>query len=242
MAKSAADVEAAADDQVLASRLGDWTALSTTVVGVATLAVAITTPARSGPYCRSACISYPYTDVAAFVPRDYLWMYPAALLAVLFVTLTACFHQQASPTSTVAARIALSLAVIAAAAIVIDYGVQLTVLQPSLLKGETEGLSPFSQYNPHGVFIALENVGYLATGVAFLFASAVFAGGSRLERGIRWLFLGGGTLTLAAAVLLSVRYGADLDSRFEVASLSIDWVVLIVGGILLSIFFRRSHP
>jgi hypothetical protein len=159
MAKSAADMEAAADDQVLASRLGYWTALSTTVVGVATLAVAITTPARSGPYCRSACISYPYTDVAAFVPRDYLWMYPAALLAVLFVTLTACFHQQASPTSTVAARIALSLAVIAAAAIVIDYGVQLTVLQPSLLKGETEGLSPFSQYNPHGVFIALENVG-----------------------------------------------------------------------------------
>jgi hypothetical protein len=29
---------------------------------------------HSGPNCLSDCITYPYTDVAAFVPGDYLWM------------------------------------------------------------------------------------------------------------------------------------------------------------------------
>ena len=59
--------------------------------------LAVTTPPRSGPFCRTACIGYPYTDAAAFVPRDYLWMYPAAVLALLFVTLVACVSYFASP-------------------------------------------------------------------------------------------------------------------------------------------------
>jgi hypothetical protein len=33
-------------------------------------------------------------------------------------------------------------------------------MQPSLLKGETEGLTLFLQYNPDGIFIALEDLGY----------------------------------------------------------------------------------
>jgi len=220
-------------------RFGFWVALSTAVVGVVALSVGITTPPRSGPFCRSACITYPYTDTAAFVPRDYLWMYPGLLLALLFVVLAACIHGHAAPDRKVFGRTAESLAVIAAAAIVVDYGIQLTVLQPSLLKGETAGLSLFSQYNPHGIFIALENVGYLVMGLAFLFAGVIFTGRSGLQRVIRWVFVAGGALAVGALVLLSIRYRADLDYRFEVMGLLIDWVVLIVSGILLSILFVR---
>jgi hypothetical protein len=128
--------------------------------------------------------------------------------------------------------------VIAATALAIDYAIQLTVMQPGLLKGETEGLSPLSQYNPHGIFIALENIGYAVTGLAFLFLGVVFDGQSRLERMIRSVFIGGGALTLATLIALSVRYGADLDYRFEIYGLLIDWLVLIVSGVLLSLLFK----
>ena len=223
-----------------ASRLGRWVAAATAVVGLVALTIAVTTPPRSGPYCRSGCVTYPYTDVAEFVPRDYLWLYPGLLLILLFVVLTACIHAYATSDKKLFARTGEMFAVIAATAIVVDYGVQLTVMQPGLLKDETDGLSPLSQYNPHGVFIALENVGYLMMAIAFLFIGVAFNGRSGLERATRSVFLGGGAIALGALILLSFRYGAELDYRFEVFGLFIDWLVLIVSGILLSLLFARS--
>jgi hypothetical protein len=61
--------------------------------GDVTAAIAVATPPRSGPFCTMrSCVTAPYTDVAAFFPRDYLWMYPALLVTSLFVVLMACIH------------------------------------------------------------------------------------------------------------------------------------------------------
>jgi hypothetical protein len=101
-----------------------------------TLAIAFATPPRSGPFCTmSACVTAPYTDVAVFFPRDYVWMYPALLL---------------------------------------------------------------------------------------------------------WLFITGFTLALGSLIILSLLYGPDLEYRFEVAVISIDWLVLIISGLLVSIVFNRA--
>jgi hypothetical protein len=62
-------------------------AVLTAVMAAVSLGMAITTLPRSGPYCQNGCVGYPYTDVAAFVPRDYLWMYPAVLLTLLTMVL-----------------------------------------------------------------------------------------------------------------------------------------------------------
>jgi hypothetical protein len=99
--------------------------------------------------------------------------------------LVACIEDWAADDRKLPGRIGLCFAVISATAIVTDYFIQLAVVQPSLLKGETEGLSLISQYNPHGVFIALEDIGYALMGVAFVFAGAVFIGKSVLERALR---------------------------------------------------------
>ena len=48
----------------------------------------------------------------------------------------------------------------------VDYFLQLTVVVPSLQAGETDGLSLFTQYDPHGLFIAMEALGYLMLTVA----------------------------------------------------------------------------
>jgi hypothetical protein len=73
--------------------------------------------------------------------------------------------------------------------------------------------------------------------VALLFAAAVFTGG-RLERAIRWLFVSSFVLAIGSYVGLSLlRY--DIVA-FEVTILTINWVVLIVSGTLLSVLFKRA--
>ena len=76
--------------RVSASRLGLWVAPATAAVSVVSLAVSVSTPVHAGPWCNDGCVVYPYTDAAAFVPRDYLWIYPEVLLVLLFVLLAVC--------------------------------------------------------------------------------------------------------------------------------------------------------
>ncbi len=222
-------------------RMGFLTSILTAFVTALSMGIGITTPPRSGPFCTlETCITYPYTNAAQFVPRDYLWMYPSLLMALLFVVLIVCLHRYANPDKQVFSSIALALAIVSATILVIDYFVQLAVMQPSFLKGEVEGLSLFSQYNPHGIFIALEDIGYLLMGVSFLFIAPVFVGQHRPGKAIRVVFIISGILTIGALMLLSILYGSALEYRYEVTSLTINWLTLIIGGAMLSIYFKRA--
>jgi hypothetical protein len=162
------------------------------------------------------------------------------LLAPLFVVVMACIHHYASSDKQLFSLIGLSFAAVAAALITTDYFIQLTVIQPSLLRGETAGISLISQYNPHGIFIALEALGYLLMSVAFVFAAAVFDGPERVERLLRWLFIASFALAAGSLIVLSLLFGNDLEYRFEVVVILIDWLALIVSGGLLSVVFKRA--
>ncbi len=230
----------AASARKTASRLGVWAAALTALCAASALGLGLVTPAHAGPYCASNCLSYPYAGAAAFVPGDFLWEYPATFMALAFLVLMACLYSFARSEHEVFVRIGMSFTLITTLVITADYFVQLSVVQPSLLKGETEGLALLGQYNPHGIFIALEDLGYLTMSLALLCASAVLNGRSRLERLIRWLYLLAPILTIGAFLVLSFIYGLDLDYRFEVFAIAIDWTTLIVSGILLSVWFRRA--
>jgi len=220
---------------------GFWAAASTAMVAAVSLATGITTPPRSGPNCHGGCVAYPYTDAAAFVPRDYLWMYPTLLMAVVFVVLSVCIHYWVPPGRRLFSATGVCLTVMAAGALVVDYAVQLTVMQAGLRTGETEDLSVLSQYNPHGMFIGLENVGYATLNLAFVFLGIALATrGSKLARATAWVFVAGGALTLLLLVVYAGIYGTGLDYRFEVMSLLVTWLVLITVGVLLSVTFARA--
>lgn len=221
-----------------ARRLGLWSAILAAVAAALFMVLGIATPPRSGPFCGSACVAYPYTAVAAFIPQDYLWLYPGILLAPIFVILVSCIHSTAPEGKRVFSRIGLSFALLYAAVILVDYFVQLTVIVPSLQQGETAGLSLFTQYNPHGIFITFEALGYLMMSAALLFLAPVFMGGG-IERAIRWLFAIGFLLTAVAFVALPLA-GYDIVA-FEVTVLMINWIVLIVSGALLTLVFRRPE-
>ncbi len=220
-----------------AVRVGFWAAILTTLTTAIFMVMAIATPPRSGPFCGAGCVGYPYTDVAAFIPQDYLWLYPGFLLAPILVALVACIHGYADAAKKVFSRIALSMSILYAAVIMVDYFIQLTVVVPSLQSGETAGLSLFTQYNPHGIFITFEALGYLLLITALLFVAPLFAGG-RKETVIRWSCVVGFALAVIAFAALSLS-GQSIVA-FEVTVLMIDWVVLILVGILLSLVFRGA--
>jgi len=221
--------------------LGFYVAILTTVLTVVTFGIAIFTPPISGSFCQGSCIEYPFTNIVSRFPRDYVWMYPAILLTLFYVVLMVCIHYYASNDKKIFSQIGLSFALISATVLIIDYFIQISVIQSSLVNGETDGIAILTQYNPHGIFIALEEIGYLMMSVAFLCIAPVFSGTNRLESAIRWIFIISFILTIISLIIISILYGINREYRFEVAVITIDWIVLIVSGILLSIVFRRAN-
>jgi hypothetical protein len=224
---------------ISASRLGFWSAILTAVLAAAFFALGIATPARSGPFAPPAsAIQYPYTNgIATFIPGDYVWLYPGILLAPIFVVLMGSINSYARQDRRIFSQIGVSFAIGYAVLIMADYFIQFTVVIPGIQSGETAGLSLFTQYNPHGLFIGLEGLGYLLMSMALAFTAAVFSEG-RLQSAIRWLFVASFVVgVISFAVFSLLRF--DIVA-FEVTILLTNWIVLIASGALLSLLFRRA--
>lgn len=132
---------------------------------------------------------------------------------------------------------------IGAGVLILDYGIQLAVVQPMLSLGEANGLGFLTQYHPHGVFIGLEDIGYTALAVGFLLAGAGLTPVRRAERVIRWVLALGGGIVVAALAVMAPMYGSDLAYRFELAAISVTWLaVVLVGAALAVAHLRRALP
>jgi hypothetical protein len=134
----------------------------------------------------------------------------------------------------------MSFAFLSMALFVIDYFLQVSVIQPSLVLGETDGIALLSQFNAHGVFIVLEEMAFIMMSMSMLFMTPVFAGQTKTEKAVRWIFAGDFLLTIVSFVLFTIFYGIFREYRFEVAAFSINWLALVASGILLSIIFRKA--
>ena len=211
----------------------------TAVTTIVAFGIAITTLPISGPFCICDCVTYPYETVVKQVPDDFIWMYPGLLIAPLVLVLMGCLHQYAAAEHKLYSQIGLMFAAIYTGVISVDYYIQIAVIQPSLLRGEWEGVALISQYNPHSIFIALEDVAYLMLGLAFLFMAPVFASKDRLAGVLRGLFRLSSLLVLGGFLLYHLIFGHNLEYRFEVFVIAIDWTTLIIAGVLLALFFGR---
>ena len=222
------------------ARVGFFAALMTVLLTLVTFTIAYLTPPLGGPYCASNCFSYPYSDIASRFPRDYIWMYPAMLLSLVYYILMVSIHYFAPADKRIFSHIGLSFALISTAAFFIDYFLQVSVIQPSLILGELDGIALLSQFNAHGVFIVLEEIGFIMMSLSMLFMAPAFVGKTRSEKAIRWLFTSSFLLNAISFALYSVFYGIQREYRFEVATISINWLTLIASGIPLGIVFWRA--
>lgn len=228
------------ESSAASNRVGFYAALFTTIITLVTFGFAIVAIPISGANCLEGCIDYPYLDTLSQFPKDYRWMPLAMLLVLSYLILMVAIQAYASPARKIFGQIGLSFGIITTIVLLVDYFVQFSVVPISLMSGETEGITLLTQYNAHGIFIVLEELGYLTMSLSFLFAAPVFADKTRLEAAIRWVFVIGFILAMIALALISINYGLDRQDRFEIAVISIDWLVLVINGILLSIVFRRQ--
>jgi hypothetical protein len=194
----------------------------------------------AGANCQANCSPYPYLDLASRWPQDFLWQLPAVALAFGYMALMACIYNLAPERSRLVGLVGLCLAVVAASTLAIDYYVQFAVVPVSLRDGETNGLPLIIQYNPHGLFIALEELGYWTMSVSFVAMSMAVAGTDRLTAAVRWIFRVPLAVGVVAITALSVAYGLERQDRFEIVFLSACWLALITNGLLLGVVYRRK--
>jgi hypothetical protein len=221
------------------AKIGFYASVLVALLTAITFLTAILTPPLSGPLCSASCFSYPFSDIASRFPRDYYWMYPAMLLFGAYIVLMVSIHALAPQNKKIFSQIGLIFATIASAVLIVDFFLQITVIQPSLINGEMEGIAMLTQFNSHGIFIALEELGYILVSIASLFMAIVFSG-STLAKSIRFTYFSMFFLTILAFGIISFQYGISREYVFEIAAITINWLGIIISSILLAFFFKRS--
>ena len=234
------DLENAELSSRATNQVGFYSAILTVVLTFVTFGFAMIAIPISGANCPENCVEYPYLDTVAQYPKDFLWMPLAILMVLAYVTLIVSIHAFAPDHKKIFSQIGLAFALIAAVVLVSDYFIQFSVVPMSLVNNETEGLTMLIQYNPHGVFIALEELGYLIMSLSFLFMAPVFVSKKRIAVAVRWIFVIGFVLVVVSLTMISFNYGLDRLDRFEVVVITVNWLVLITNGVFLGILFRKQ--
>jgi hypothetical protein len=111
----------------------------------------------------------------------------------------------------------------------------------SFVQGDKEGIALISMYNDHGLFIALEELGYITMSIALFFLAFAFSKNTKTEKAIRIILVSQLFLNILAFIFYSVKFGIDRSYRFEIATITINWLVLIFVGILIGLHFKRMR-
>jgi hypothetical protein len=220
-------------------KFGFYSSLALTLLTIITWGFAMMAIPPAGPYCPGDCMSYPFSDILSYYPRDYYWMYLAIFQLFAYLIFIVSNHFITPIENKLFSFISVAFALISTIVLLIAYFVQFSVVPISMMKGETEGIALITQYNGHGIFIALEELGYIAMSISFLFLAFIFSKKNRLEKAIRLILILSFIFTVLSFILYSIKFGIDRSYRFEVATITLNWLATITVGILISIFIKR---
>lgn len=223
------------------SKFGRYISLATAFLATISFGIAIMTPPFSGPFCLSDCFEYPFTDIAGRFPRDYYWMYPAIILSISYLIMMITLLHVIPQSKKFFGTLGVSFAMMSTLILVTNYFIQVSVIQPSVLAGEPDGVSLLTQFNPHGVFIVLEETGFTFMIISFFVLFPIFDGHKKPEKMIKWTAIIGFVLTLLSFTIVSIIYGIHREYRFEVIVISITWIELILISLLISRYFKTKN-
>lgn len=221
------------------SKTGYYISLFTAILTIITFTIAFLTPPLSGPFCVADCYQYPFTDIASRFPRDYYWMFLAIFLEISYLIMMLTVHHTTKPEKKLYSLIGTTFAIMSALILMVDYFLQLSIIQPSLLAGEMDGISILTQFNPHGVFIVLEEMGFLFMIISFFALFPVFSEKKKWNKAIQWTGIIGFILAIIAFILISLKHGIHKEYRFEVAIITIAWCELIIMSFLFAKYFKK---
>lgn len=220
-------------------RVGFYSSLLLTILTIITFGFAMIAIPPSGPYCPSNCMDYPFKEILSYYPRDYYWMYFVVFQLFAYLIFIISNHFIACRERRIYSTISVAFASISVTVLLIAYFIQFAVVPISVMNGETDGIAILTQYNGHGIFIVLEELGYLMMSITFLFLAFVFTKRNNLEKSIRLILLLPFIITVLSFIFYTVKFGLDRSYRFEVAIITVNWLVTIIVGILVTIFFKR---
>jgi hypothetical protein len=150
-----------------------------------------------------------------------------------------CVHAWTEREQQIWSLLALVFAVVYTTLMSANYYIQIVVVQFNLLNGATDGLSLWLYAPPYPRSIpgALEGIAYAFMCLSFLLAAQVFGSG-RLQRWVRWSFVGVGLTGLVIFI--------DPLYRLPFVFLAVDGLVsgilLVVAPVLLAVLWRRGTP
>jgi hypothetical protein len=219
---------------------GFYASFILSLLTLVTFGFAITAIPSAGPYCPGNCMDYPFSDILLYYPRDYRWMYLAIFQLFAFVIFMVSNHFIANTAKKLFTFLSIAFALISATVLLLAYFTQFSVVPISVMKGETDGIALITQYNDHGLFIAMEELGYMTMSLALFFLAFAFTKRYSLERGIRIILLGQLVLNVFAFLFYALKFGIERSYLFEVATITINWLTLIIAGLLLAIYYRKS--
>ena len=221
-------------------KFGSIASFLLSLLTLATFAFALTATPASGPYCNSNCMNYPFSELLLYYPRDYYWMYLAIFQLFAFVIFMVANHFIAIASRKLYTFQSIAFALISATVLLIAYFTQFSVVPVSAMNNETEGIALITQYNDHGLFIAMEELGYITMSIALFFLAFTFHGSSRLEKTIRNILIWQFVLNLMIFIAFTVKFGIERSYMFEVATIAINWMVIIIAGILIGLYYRKK--
>ena len=220
-------------------KFGLYSSLSLVIMTIITWGFAMIAVPPAGPYCPGDCMSYPFLDILSYYPRDYYWMYLAVFQLFAYLLFIVSIHFIASIEKKLFSFVSVAFSLISSIVLLIAYFVQFSVVPMSMMKGETDGIALITQYNGHGIFIAMEDLGYITMSISFLFLAFIFSMKNRLEKSIRLILIMAFLFTVVSFIYYSIEFGIDRSYRFEVATITINWLVTITAGILISILIKK---
>lgn len=222
------------------TNVGFYSSLLLTLLTVVSFGFAMLAVPPSGPFCPGDCMSYPYTDILKYFPRDYLWMYFTFFQLCAFLVFIIANHYVVNIEKKIYSFISVAFSVVSVTVLITNYFLQFSVIPISILKEQKEGIALLTQYNGNGIFIVLEELGFIIMSISFIFLSFVFSFKNRIEKYIRMILMLPLIVTIISFIFYTILYGLNRDYRFEVATISINWIVTIIVGILSCFYFRRK--
>ena len=194
-------------------------------VVVITFIAAIIAVPISGGNIEGEGIPYPYLNTIGQFPRDYIWQISAIILMVIYLI---TWIQIDRLRNTIITNIGKSFAVLATMILVAIYYIHFNVVPISLANKEFEGIPLLIQYNSHGIFIVMEEIGYI-----FMFLSFISIALNNQNKVVKYSFLLSFTALVILFIKLSMQYGLDRKDRFEVILISVVWLLMIGYSVFL---------
>lgn len=221
-------------------KVGIYSSTFLSIMTIITFGFAIIAVPPTGPFCQGNCLEYPYIDSLRQYPKDYIWIYLAIFQLIGYLIFMASVYKNTDENRKIFSFTGVIFAIIASTVLLANYFIQFAVIPISLMNNETEGIAILTQYNDHGIFIALEELGYLMIGLSFFSIAPCLSFVDKKERYIKAVLLSPFLLSIIALIYISLKYGIDRSYRFEVVIITFTYLSFVSIGFMMSKYLRRK--